>query len=512
MEVGGWPLEGEFETVGDALGAAGEQFADVDAYVGGTDRLSYAGWVAAADAVAAELEARGVGAGDVVALLLPSSIDYAIGYAAAVRLGAVATGLNTRLGPRETAAIFARCAPRAVICDSGAPVPALAPGTVRLDRAEVASLRSGGTGRPRGRRSRPDEPVTIIWTSGTTGEPKGAWFDHRNLLALARAAGITSAPFDRKLVATPFAHAGYMAKLWDQVATAATLVICPVPWSAPEMARLVRTERITVTGGAPTQWAKLLDVLEAEGGDPPALRAGLVATAPAPPALIERATRVLGCPLVVRYAMTESPSISGTEPDDDLDVKTRTVGRPQVGVEVAVVDGEGEPVPQGELGEVRVRGGCVMRGYWNAPELTAQVLSADGWLRSNDTGYLDPDGNLVVVGRSNEMYIRGGYNIYPLEVENVLLEHPEVEEVGIVGAPAPVIGEVGVAFVVPRDPRHPPTTDAVRQWVRERLADYKAPDEVRIVDALPRTTMMKLDRAALRQRVAAEPAVRTVAR
>jgi acyl-CoA synthetase (AMP-forming)/AMP-acid ligase II len=143
-----------------------------------------------------------------------------------------------------------------------------------------------------------------------------------------------------------------------------------------------------------------------------------------------------------------------------------------------------------------------MRGYWEAPELTAEVLSPDGHLISSDLGYFDDDGNLVLVGRANDLYIRGGYNIYPLEVENALSEHPAVDKVAVIGAPAPVIGEIGVAFVVPVDQACPPSTEDLRAWTRQRLADYKAPDRVEIVDELPLTAMLKVDKTALRERLA----------
>ena len=345
----------------------------------------------------------------------------------------------------------------------------------------------------------------IIWTSGTTGVPKGAWFDHDNLRAIAAAGGVISAPFDRRLSATPFAHAGFMGKLWDQLAWVSTNVLCPTPWSAVEMARLCRDESINFTGGAPTQWEKLLDVFESDGGALPALRVGVVATAPAPPPLIERVQRLIGCTLVVRYAMTESPSISGTEPDDSPLTKARTVGRPQRGMSVRILNEAHQPCAVDEVGDVYVSGGCVMRGYWNAPELTSSVLGNDGWLRTNDTGFFDSSGNLVLVGRKSEMYIRGGYNVYPLEVENVLLEHPDVSEVAIVGAPAAVIGEVGVAFVVPVDPAAPPTSEELVEWVRTHLADYKAPDEIRFLDALPRTRMFKIDKEPLKAELLTHP-------
>jgi acyl-CoA synthetase (AMP-forming)/AMP-acid ligase II len=494
--IGITPLRGEFATIAEVIDAAAEQHSGREAYVeprGG--RITFAEWARASDGLAAALADRGIGRGDVVALMLPTSIDYAICYAAAVRLGAITTGLNTRLGPREVAAVLEQARPALVIRDAAAGLPEPPPGTPLLERSELAAA-YGGPGLPAPVQVWPTDPVVVIWTSGTTGTPKGAWFDSRNLAATAKAAGVMSAPYDRRLVATPFAHAGYMAKLWDQLAWGITMVISPVPWSAREMARILREERITVAGGVPTQWAKLLE--EPDIGPLPDLRVGIAATAPAPPELVEKTAALLGVPLVVRYAMTESPTICGTEPDDPPATQFRTVGRPQEGTEVMITDAAGHPVSDGEVGRVRVRSGCVMRGYWGQPELTAEVLTSDGWLLSGDFGSFTPEGNLVLSGRASDLYIRGGYNVYPFEVENVLSEHPAVGKVAVVGIPAEVIGEIGVAFVVPADPADPPSLEALRAWTRDRLADYKAPDRVEILAELPLTPMLKTDRNALR--------------
>jgi acyl-CoA synthetase (AMP-forming)/AMP-acid ligase II len=478
------------------MDAAVATFGSQEAYVDGALRLTFTEWMAAADGVAAELAQRGVRPGDVVAIALPPSIDYAVAYAAIVRLGAVASGLNLRLGPREVAAICACAPPALAFVDKHAPLAGLPDGIERLTRHELAGATRRAPVPPR--RGRSSDPVVIIWTSGTTGEPKGAWFDHAGLRAAVTTAGVMAAPFDRRLIPTPFAHAGYMAKLWEQLAWGMTLVISPTPWTAAETVALVGAERITVAGGVPTQWAKMLEEPALDSVDTGALRIGVVATAPAPPELVERVSARLGCALVVRYAMTESPSITGTEPGDPPDISYRTVGRPQPGVEVELRDEAGVPVPAGTVGRVHIRSACVMRGYWNAPELTADALDADGWLRSGDLGYLEPDGNLVLVGRVGDLYIRGGYNVYPLEVEHVLAEHSGIKDVAVIGVPTPVIGETGIAFVVVAPGCRTPSLDELRAWCRARLADYKAPDRIVVVDALPRTPMLKVDTAALR--------------
>jgi acyl-CoA synthetase (AMP-forming)/AMP-acid ligase II len=456
-----------------------------EAYVEPGARISFAEWVSRARAVAAEFVSRGVGKGDAVVLWLPSGVDYATCYAAAAMIGAITTGLNPRLGRREIEAIVAQADPVLIVVDEGlGDIPA--GGRAVLARTALPDACSCADPLPAVSLDRSD-PVTIIFSSGTTGMPKGAVFDADNLAAAATSAGVMSAPHDRRLTSTPFAHAGYMFKLWDQLVWGTTVVIPPAPWSAAGMFDVLRDERITVAGAVPTQWCKLLDLDEVSPEVLPLLRIGVVATAPAPPELVRRVADRLGVPLVVRYAMTECPTISGTIPEDPPEVQFRTVGRPAPGMAVRVVNGG-----------IEVAGPCVMRGYWRNRELTAAVLQ-DGWLRTGDIGLLREDGNLSIAGRSSDMYIRGGFNVHPLEVEQVIATHPAVREAAVVGRSVPVIGEIGVAVVVAADPDHPPVLEELRTHVSRELADYKAPDELVVVDELPMTAMLKPDRAALRK-------------
>ena len=475
-------------------------FGSREAYVDGVARMSFAQWASRSCKLAAELSSRGVGPGDVVALMLAPGIDYAVAYAATLRLGAVVTGLNTRLGRLEVDRILAQCAPALVIYDQSTGLPAPAGLTV-MYRDELTDACAGPTVSPIRWSGNADAPAVIIWTSGTTGHPKGAWFDHAGLAAGVASAGAVGGHNQRRLVATPFAHAGYMAKVWEQLAYGTTFVLAPRPWTAESMARVLVEEQITVAGAVPTQWEKLLELPTLTPSRLAHLRIGVAATAAASPTLIEAVRRKLGCPLVVRYAMTESPSITGTEPDDPPNMQGGTVGRPQRGMSVRIVDADGLPVAAGGPGEVQVRGACVMRGYWNDPDATTAAFDG-GWLRTGDVGRFDEHENLVLAGRSRDMYIRGGYNVYPLEVESVLATHPAVAQISIVGMPATVIGEIGVAFVVPTDPAAPPTLSDLRGFVREHLADYKCPDELVLVDELPLTPMMKVNKDDLRRRFA----------
>lgn len=491
-------VPGEFSVLPDLMDAAVARIGAREAYVDGARRITFAEWMRAADGVAAALAERGVGRGDVVALWFDGTVDYAIAYAAVVRLGAVATGINPRLGPREVEAILGRCGPRLLVAPDDAVVPGATPPIGRLSLAELTAAQAGPGPGPRPRLE-PTDPVCIIWTSGTTGIPKGAWFDHRGLAAAVPAAGAMTVAFDRRISGLPMAHAGFMAKLWEQLAMGVTIVLAPTPWSASSMLDVLVRERITAVAAVPTQWAKLVELPEVAAADLTGVRIGLSATAPASPELIARVVDAIGCPLVVRYAMTESPSITGTDPTDPPAVQYETVGRAQAGMEVELVDDRRLPVAPGAVGRVRVRGACVMRGYWNDPEATAAVLDRDGALTSSDLGRFDAAGNLVLLGRTDDLYIRGGYNVYPLEVEHVLAEHPAVDRVAVVGVTTDVIGETGVAYVVPSDPSSPPDLASLRAWVADRLADYKAPDRLVVCAELPLTPMAKVDKAALRR-------------
>lgn len=479
----GPPLAGHYSDLRALLHAAAVVHGDREAYVEPGARVTFADWVGRAHAVAAQFTDAGVVKGDVVALWLPSGIDYATCYAAAAMIGAITTGLNPRLGPREVVAVLDRADPSLIVADTHLGEIDFAGRTV-LSRDTLVQKCGPADALPAVALDLAD-PVTVIFTSGTTGSPKGAVFDGANLAAGAAAAGVMSAPYDRRLTSTPFAHAGYMFKLWDQLVWGTTLVVPPTPWSADGMFSVLRDEKITVAGAVPTQWAKLLELDGLCRDTLPHLRVGVAATAPAPPHLVRAVADRIGVPLVVRYAMTECPTICGTAPDDAPEVQFQTVGRAAPGMAVRV----------GADGVVEVSGPCVMRGYWRDPDMTTAVLQ-DGWLRTGDMGFIRDDGNLSLVGRSGDMYIRGGYNIHPVEVEKVLADHPDVKAVAVVGRPAPIIGEIGVAFVVPAG--EPPSLDALRAYVRSHLADYKAPDEVVIVDELPLTSMLKVDRKALR--------------
>ena len=515
-------IEGEHATLVDVLRAAARVNADVEAYVepATADRprraLTFAGWDRAADGVAGLLAGHGVGPGTVVCLLLPSSIDYMVVYAAAVRLGAITSGINLRLGTPEVTSILERTRPAVTVVDEGAPAPDGPAGTV-LSRSDCTGA-ADGPPPPRWPTAMPDDPVAVVWTSGTTGLPKGAVFDHDSLRAVAEGTDVLSEPGDRRLSPLPFAHVGSMTRIWDEAANGITTVITPSPWRAADAVPVMEAERITVAQGVPTQWALVLERPELATADLSSLRIAGTGASRVPAELVAALRDALGVPVVVRYTSTEASLGTGTVPGDPDEAVATTVGRPVPGVELVVAGDDGTPLPAGEVGRVRLRSPAVMRGYWGGPPdgpgsaglvldavATADVLADDGWLTTGDFGFLDGDGRLHLVGRANELYIRGGYNVYPAEVEGALGDHPDVGQVAVVGAPDPVLGEIGVAFVVPATGAAvdaPTLLAGLRETVRASLADYKAPDRLVVVDRLPLTSMMKVDKRVLADRAA----------
>ncbi len=518
-------IRGEHATVIDVLRAAAETNAEVEAYVemAGSDsgglvppgadgrrRLTFGAWDAAADAVAGLLGALGVVKGDVVCLLLPSSIDYAVCYQAAARLGALTTGVNLRMGAAEQASITARVHPVVTVVDTEAVAPDAVPPGAGTVLARDALPEAWEHGAPPRCALDEHDPVTIVWTSGSTGVPKGAVFDHANLRAVAAGTDVLSSPGDRRLSPLPFAHVGYMTRAWDEIAHCVTTVITPQPWTAASAIELLSSERVTVGQGVPTQWALMLAHPDLAGADVSHLRIAGTGASRVPPELVRAMRDRLGCPVVVRYTSTESSLGTGTRPEDPDDVVATTVGRPVPGVELEVLREDGSPVAAGEVGRVRLRSPAVLRGYVGDlaagelidPVATAAVLDAGGWVTTGDLGAVGEDGNLRLAGRVSEMYIRGGYNVYPAEVEAVLGGLPGVAQVAVVGAPDAVLGEIGAAFVVPGAGGSPLDLAGLRAACGAELADYKAPDRLYLVTELPLTAMAKIDKRELTARAA----------
>lgn len=500
------PFSGPYTNLLELFDDVVARCGDVEAFVDGNGpeetraRMTFGAWARAADGVATRLASMGVRRGDVVGISLPSSIDFAVAYQGIVRLGAIASGMNPRLGPAETEHIIATSMPRVIVTD------ALVPSDPSVAVLSLAELRESFSDAPFTQRPAIAETdlLAIVWTSGTTGKPKGAMFDHACLRAMSLAAGPLSAVGDRRLSPLPFAHVGYMTRVWDELMYVITTVICPTPWTAEGALLLIDEEKVTVGQGVPAQWQMMLAHPELDRIDTSSLRIVSSGAARIPPEMVDAMRDRFRAPVVVRYTSTEACVSTGTSLDDPDDVICNTVGTPGAGVEMELRldEGRGRQVRalesgDTEVGTVCLRSRAIMRGYWREPELTAAAIDEDGWLLTGDLGYLDARGDLHLAGRSTEMYIRGGYNVYPIEVENHIGQHQSVDRVAVTGTPAPVLGEIGVAFVVPADAANPPTLEELRAWCTERLASYKAPDALVILDELPLTAMSKIDKRAL---------------
>jgi acyl-CoA synthetase (AMP-forming)/AMP-acid ligase II len=492
--------------LGDVVREAAVRYGPAPAYVmpDGTT-LSYEALDRASDAVAAGLGTRGVAEGDVVALLLPSGPAYTVVYAAAAKVGAITAGVNDRLSPPERRRCLAVARPRLVVASRDLAVATGVAGAdgvddvvvVEEDTPDVAGeLHGGGAGVPV-LRPDPDRPVAIVFTSGTTGDPKGSVFAGSQLEAISSIdGGGRWGGGGRGLSSTSFAHLGYMTKL-PQVLRGGGTTFLMARWSAAEALEMVERHRVTVLGGIPTQVALMLRHERFASVDTTSVRVIAMGGGPATASLVREARSAFGVPVVVRYTCTEAGVGVGTAPDDPPEDAEETVGRARQGVELTVRSDDDRPLPPGEVGQVCLRSAAVMTGYWRDPEATDAVFTPDGAVRTGDLGYLDDRGRLHLAGRTKEMYVRGGYNVFLLEVENVLADHPGVAHVAVAPRADPVMGEIGVAVVVPRRADDPPTLESLRQHATARLAAYKLPEALVVTSELPRTAMEKIDRRAL---------------
>jgi acyl-CoA synthetase (AMP-forming)/AMP-acid ligase II len=487
----------------DVLRAAALRWGERTAYVSVEGwPVTYADLDRLAGETAVGLAERGLGEGDVLALVLPPLPEYLVCYLAAARLGATTAGVNARLTPDERSVVLDRAGADLVLATAD-----LAPAgrdVVVVERATeagdlLAGLKVPGA-EPAAVAPDPERPVAIVFTSGTTGLPKGAVFAGRQLAAITEIdVGDTWGGGGSGYAGTSFAHLGPMTKLPGVLRRGGTTHLMD-HWRAGDALALIERERLSGIGGIPTQVALMLRHEAFDRTDVSSVQAVILGGGPATASLVREARARFGCSLSVRYSCTEAGIGLGTALDDPAEDAEVSVGRPHAGVELTVRR-EGEVVPDGEEGEVCLRSPAAMTGYHLDPEGTREAFTDDGAVRTGDIGYVDDQGRLRLVGRSQERYVRGGYNVYPAEVELVLAEHPAVAEVAVAARTDEVMGEVGVAVVVPAAGADAPAVDDLRAFAGDRLARHKLPEAVQVVDALPLTAAEKLDRAALRRLV-----------
>jgi acyl-CoA synthetase (AMP-forming)/AMP-acid ligase II len=346
----------------------------------------------------------------------------------------------------------------------------------------------------------PDDLAEIMATSGTTGTPKGVMLHHAQLLRgyWDWAEIVTLGEGDRYPIIAPFSHGfGINAGLLACVLRRATMM--PVAVFKPdELMTMIERDGVSILAGPPTLFFRILD--ELADHDLSSLRVAICGAAAVPPELIRRLLDGAGLERMINaYGLMEGTVVSMTRAEDPVEVVATSTGRAVPGVSIQVVDDDGKDLPPGERGEILVGGYGVMRGYWGDPEKAAEAVDAQGRLRTGDIGTLDEHGNLAIVDRKKEMFIVGGFNAYPAEIEALLLRHPDLTQAAVVGVPDPTLGEVGWAFVVPR-PGVDVEPDAIITWARDNMSNYKVPRTVVVVDGLPVNVNGKVDKQSLRAR------------
>ena len=526
-------------TTSALLTDAARRLGDAEAVVDGDVRLTYAGLDAAVTEAARAFLAAGLERGDRVAVWSPNTAQWIVAALGLQRAGGVLIPLNTRFQGKEAAFILGKSKAR-ILCVIGGFLGRDYPASLEEaaggpqdgrpyadlpDLEKVVILSDGAPGRhtswadflasgravtaeqvqARAAEIDPDDLSDVLFTSGTTGNPKGAMCTHAQTLRAYAvwAAVVGLREGDRYLIVNPFFHgfgykAGWLASLLVG-ATALPARTLDVPW----VLRVVREEKVTVLPGTPTLYQTMLEHPSFAPEGVSGLRLAVTGATDVPPAILHRIREELGFShIVAGYGLTESCAIvSMCRYDDPLEIVTSTAGRPLPGLEVVTVDAAGEPTPAGTEGEILVRGYTVMKGYLDEEAETAATVDADGWLHTGDLGSFDADGRLRITGRIKDMFIVGGFNAYPAEIEKLLCAHPAVAQCAVIGIPDARMGEVGAAFVVPR---RDATLDAdeLIAWARQNMANYKVPRQVHLVPELPLNASGKIVKNELRARLA----------
>jgi HIP---CoA ligase len=503
-------------TIPAALQRAAREFGDRDALAEPEgQRLSYAELGERVSEVARALIADGIAPGDRVAVWCHNTAAWVLAALGSLAAGATLIPVSTRFTGSEALDVISRGGARALFVTddflgtdrlASLRAAATAPGADgSLARLAVTVRVAGGWAgfteravatppahaHARAAAVRADDVSDILFTSGTTGRSKGAMSSHRSSLSVARAwadrGGLTAG--DRYLVVNPFFHSfGFKAGILACLVSGATMVPVAV-FDAARVMALIEAERITVLPGAPTIYQAILDHPERGRFDLSSLRLAVTGAANVPAALVERMRRELGVPVVLTaYGLTEAVVATMCRPGDDPRTVARTCGPPAAGFSVRIAEG---------TGEVLLRGPNMMLGYLDDPVATGEAIDADGWLHTGDVGRLDAAGYLTITDRLKDMYICGGFNVYPAEVEQVLARLDGVAESAVVGVPDGRLGEVGRAYIVTRCGRALDEA-AVLDFCRSRLANYKVPRQVEFRDTLPRNPSGKVLKRLLR--------------
>jgi acyl-CoA synthetase (AMP-forming)/AMP-acid ligase II len=543
----GFPsLELPHLTIPALVARAASRFADAEAIADTQDggrRMSYAELTAEIDRTAAALVASGVAAGEAVAVWAPNTWEWVVAGLAVHRAGAVLVPVNTRFKGREAGFVLAKSRARLLFTVNGflgvdyvgmladadqqlpdladivvmrGPEPAAAPAGPRVTGFDAFQARateaSAAEARARADEVRAEDTCNIMFTSGTTGMPKGVMIGHgalvRGFAEYADVLGVR--PGDRYLIINPFFHAfGFNGGIIPCVMHGATILPHAV-FDPTEVLRKIEAERVTVLPGPPAIFQALLNSADLPRFDVSSLRSCITGAASIPVEMVlGMRDRLRFENVLTAYGMTETSGIASLcRPEDDPETIATTSGRALEGVELRIVGPDGGELPRGQAGELLVRGWNVMKGYLDDPQHTAEAIDAGGWLHTGDIAVMDDRGYIDITDRMKDMFIVGGFNAYPAEIERMMIEHPAIGQVAVVGVPDDRLGEVGGAFVIPT-PDGTLDPAEVTAWCRERMANYKVPRYVWVVDALPLNPSGKVLKFALRERAQEELAART---
>ncbi|MFB6441500.1 AMP-binding protein [Streptomyces sp. NPDC056411] len=523
------PLLGH--TIGTDLARTIERFGDREALVEAATgrRWTYAELGRAVDEVALGLLAKGVGKGDRVGIWAPNCAEWVLVQYATAEIGAILVNVNPAYRVHELAYVLQQAGITVLVSathrrtsDYRRMVEEVRPEcpelreVVYIDDPTWGALLTAGASVPHTRLAEcagtvsADDPVNIQYTSGTTGFPKGATLSHHNILNNGYGVGETLAytEQDRVCLPVPFYHCFGMVMGNLGITSHGACIVIPAPAFDPAATlRAVQDERCTSLYGVPTMFIAELDHPDFAGYDLSSLRTGIMAGSPCPEEVMKRVVAEMHMAEVsICYGMTEtSPVSTQTRRDDDLEHRTATVGRVLPHIEVKVVDpASGVTVPRGTPGELCTRGYSVMLGYWEEPERTAEVIDPARWMHTGDLAVMNDDGYVRIAGRIKDMIIRGGENVYPREIEELLYSHPKIADVQVVGVPDEKYGEEIAACVILRNPEDPLTRDELADYCRTRLAHYKVPRYLEVLDAFPMTVSGKVRKVELRERLAGQ--------
>jgi fatty-acyl-CoA synthase len=521
------PLLGE--TIGANLERTVARVPDAEALVSRHQglRYTYAQLDEAVDLVARGLIARGLGAGDRLGIWSPNNAEWVLLQYATAKAGIILVNINPAYRTTELAYALNQSGCRMLVA-AQAFKSSDYPAMVEQVRSELPALEqvvflgtdgwdgllSDGDAAPadplraRMAAAQFDDPINIQYTSGTTGTPKGATLSHHNILNNGFFIGeyCRYSEADRVCIPVPFYHCFGMVLGNLAITTHGACIVLPEAAFEPgAVLETVQAEACTSLYGVPTMFIAELEHPDFEKFDLSSLRTGIMAGSPCPVEVMRRVVAQMHMEEVtICYGMTEtSPVSTQTSPSDDLERRVSTVGRVHPHVEVKVVDVEGRAVPRGQPGELLTRGYSVMLGYWEDPGRTAEAIDRAGWMHTGDLATMDDAGYVKIVGRSKDMIIRGGENVYPREIEEFLYTHPDIADVQVIGVPDERYGEVVMAWVKPRAGAQL-DADAVRAYCRERIAHYKVPRHVRFVDDFPMTVTGKVQKYKMRETAIAE--------